>query len=124
MQFERTNDLDSDALNAITSVIGRDEVECLLKDLLASVEHGLRDMEVALREGNLNAVARAAHRLAGGCGSLGAITIQDCLRQVEWAADAGDRQACKRLMGELPHMALRLRRAVAGRRAPDTVLAG
>lgn len=105
-------DLRTDTLDSISAVIGPAETRELLQSLVASMDGAFADMRAARAAENFPAIARAAHRLAGGCGSLGALRMQDALRQLEQAATALSALECDAGLARLPLLAGKLKLAV------------
>lgn len=115
------NDLKVETLDVIAQVIGPAETRELLQSLIDSMEPSLAEMRQAERAGDYAALARAAHRLAGGCGSLGAQRLQDTLRRLEKAGLAQASGQCHELLAQLPLMVGSLRLAVADYASADAL---
>jgi HPt (histidine-containing phosphotransfer) domain-containing protein len=107
------NDLRIETLDVISEVIGPADTRELLQSLVESMETSLSEMRRAEVDGDFTALARAAHRLAGGCGSLGAQQLQETLRRLEKAALEEAGTQCHLMLAKLPMMVSRLRLAVA-----------
>lgn len=115
------NDLEMETLAAISGVIGPQETRELLQSLVDSLETALADLRLTRGAENFPALARTAHRLAGGCGSLGAAQMQGALRDLEKAALAPSGALCDAVLARLPQLADRLRSAANHYAAAETV---
>lgn len=116
-------DLHTETLGMIAQVIGPAETRELLQSLVASFEPAFAAMGAARKAGDFAALARAAHRLAGGCGSLGAQQMQEALRELEKAALMQAAETCDVGLARLPVLAANLRHAADEYAAAD-VMAG
>ncbi len=106
-------DLQIETLAMISEVIGPTETRELLQSLVDSFEPAFGEMSLACKSGDFVALARAAHRLAGGCGSLGAMQMQAALRDIESAALAESAHVCEAGLRRLLSLADKLRSAAA-----------
>jgi len=77
------------------------------RDTAVSTE---REMSTASRNGDLPALAAAAHKLKGAAQTVGAIDVGTAAANLEQAGKAGDRTRCREGLGPL---AAELRRALA-----------
>jgi signal transduction histidine kinase/DNA-binding response OmpR family regulator len=79
--------------------------EAARRDVLAkfglSASQSRRDIETAMAEGDLAALAAAAHRLRGSALAVGARALSDAATTLERAAKAGDRASCQDGLGPL-----------------------
>lgn len=101
--------IDARVLSPIIEVLGRDEAFGLLRDLVTAATQALPQMQIALREGHISELARLAHKLAGSCGSLGAVELQAALRALERASKGDDADAMAAAMQALPALVGALR---------------
>jgi len=85
--------------------LGDDEaaVRSLLAEFLANARDNARDVEAALSEGDMSALAFAVHKLKGGALSIGAHELQRLAAALEVAARRGDDAACRHMLGTLAH---------------------
>jgi HPt (histidine-containing phosphotransfer) domain-containing protein len=114
-------DLQAETLGMIMQVIGPDETSELLQSLVASIQPALTEMNAARRAGDFASLARSAHRLAGGCGSLGALAMQDALRTLERAALQQSGTQCDADLARMQALYEKLRHAVAEYSSADMV---
>jgi HPt (histidine-containing phosphotransfer) domain-containing protein len=66
-----------------------DIIREVLTMFLADAPERLGAIDQAMQSGNTEALQRAAHALKGGAGSIGALALQACCRELEEAAKAG-----------------------------------
>lgn len=107
-----TENLHSETLDMISQVIGPEETRVLLQSLVASLPPAQASMGAAWKARDFQALARAAHRLAGGCGSLGAQQMQLALLRLEKAAQQEAAETCEAVLVQLPVLAAQLRQSV------------
>ena len=96
--------------------IGDDEAarRDLLRKFAAPALESRQDVEAAMTEGDLPALAAAAHRLKGSALAVGARALADAAGILERTARAGDRAACQDSLGPLAVEVQRARAEVDG----------
>ena len=96
--------------------IGDDEAarRDLLRKFAATALESRQDVEAAMTEGDLPALAAAAHRLKGSALAVGARALADAAGILERTARAGDRAACQDSLGPLAVEVQRARAEVDG----------
>ena len=78
--------LDLEVIDRLRELGGEDQPELvfdLIRLFLTDAHDRLAEMRRALREGDLDAIARIAHTLKGSSGSLGAVQLAEVCREVE-----------------------------------------
>lgn len=75
--------LDDGAMSDWCSDIDRDDVLAILARVPGECRRNIAEIERALAEGNLEASKRAAHRLKGMAGNLGAVRLAQAARDIE-----------------------------------------
>lgn len=114
-------DLHTETLDMISQVIGPTETRELLQSLVDSFDPAFAAMGAACKAGDFLGLARAAHRLAGGCGSLGAQQMQQALQALEKAAHQQAAETCHAELARLPVLAGHLRQAASEYAAADVM---
>jgi HPt (histidine-containing phosphotransfer) domain-containing protein len=84
----------------------------IVRLFLDQLEPQAEQIEAAAGRGELDSLARAAHRMKSSSATLGAIALADVLGQLEATARRDDAQACLVLAGELAATVLRARAAL------------
>ena len=97
--------LSASQLQGLAATIGAETLRTLFTKMLGRVATDCATMEAGLRRAEAAAVADAAHRLAGLCGSLGAPRLSETARAIETAAQERRLATCDPLLGELRHLA-------------------
>ncbi|HUR18958.1 MAG TPA: response regulator [Acidimicrobiales bacterium] len=69
---------------------GRAVVDTLVRSYLTSAEDGMRELSTAIEAGDLESVARVAHRLRGSSGAVGAVGVAKAFALLERAGKSGD----------------------------------
>jgi HPt (histidine-containing phosphotransfer) domain-containing protein len=111
-EFTTARDLDPSSLQAIAKVLGEAETGALLLSLIEGLEAALGPMRQALEAGDLTVLGRLAHKHAGGCGSLGAMNLQDRLRRIERLSQQSQRSSCEAELAAMPGLVEQLKAAV------------
>ena len=78
-----------------------DELDRLATGFLEASEETLARLALSVDDGDLDAVARAGHDLAGSSASFGATRLSAVARKVQGAAEAGDASDARAMLPEL-----------------------
>jgi HPt (histidine-containing phosphotransfer) domain-containing protein len=82
--------LDEGAMSDWCSDIDRDDVLAILARVPDECRRNIAEIERALAEGSLEASKRAAHRLKGMAGNLGAVRLAQTARDIELKSQSLD----------------------------------
>ncbi len=82
-------------------------VDMVLDEFLNQVPHDTAEMERGMASGNLVAVGKAAHRLKGTAGTIGASKLHPLCAAVEQACKNGNAEEAATLYVQLKEEALR-----------------
>ena len=82
--------LDEGAMSDWCSDIDRDDVLAILARVPDECRRNIAEIERALAEGSLEASKRAAHRLKGMAGNLGAVRLAQTARDIELTSQSLD----------------------------------
>jgi HPt (histidine-containing phosphotransfer) domain-containing protein len=82
--------LDDGAMNDWCSDIDQDDVLAILARVPDECRRNIAEIEQALAEGSLEATKRAAHRLKGMAGNLGAVRLAQTARDIELKSESLD----------------------------------
>lgn len=82
--------LDDGAMNDWCSDIDQDDVLAILARVPDECRKNIAEIERALAEGSLEATKRAAHRLKGMAGNLGAVRLAQTARDIELKSESLD----------------------------------
>lgn len=82
--------LDDGAMNDWCSDIDQDDVLAILARVPDECRRNIAEIERALAEGSLEATKRAAHRLKGMAGNLGAVRLAQTARDIELKSESLD----------------------------------
>ncbi len=93
----------------------RAEAASLVAGWLEVSEAALARMRRLARAGDLTALRREAHDLAGSAGTVGATGLSDRARRLEHACEDADAEEARRLAGLVEAEALRARAALRAR---------
>jgi len=91
------------------------EARTLLGEFLSSTGEDLAVADAARNAGDLDALARQAHKVKGASRMVGALELAQCAEALELAARAADWRAAPPLAADMATAAERLRRHVAAR---------
>jgi HPt (histidine-containing phosphotransfer) domain-containing protein len=86
---EPTFKVDTTTLVEVLQAVGADEVDGFVKSVIADIEHVIGHLETCDGADELDALAREAHHLSGGCRAMGLVSVGAVSARIE--ADARQR---------------------------------
>ena len=113
-QFDHPPPLDASIVDGLTRGNAAD-ARVLLGDFLSSTGEDLAVADAARDAGDLDTLARQAHKVKGASRMVGALELAQCAEALELAARAADWHAAPPLAADMATAAERLRRHVAAR---------
>jgi HPt (histidine-containing phosphotransfer) domain-containing protein len=113
-QLDHPPPLDPSVVDGLTRGNAAD-ARTLLGDFLSSTGEDLAVADAARDAGDLDALARQAHKVKGASRIIGALELAQCAEALEQAARAADWRAAPPLAADMATAAERLRRHVAAR---------
>lgn len=87
--------LDERAMSDWCTDIDKDDVLAILASVPDECRRNIAEIERAIAEGSLAASKRAAHRLKGMAGNLGAARLAQSARDIELKSESIDDVACR-----------------------------
>jgi HPt (histidine-containing phosphotransfer) domain-containing protein len=105
--------LDTAIIDEMRETLGDEIYRGFVHRMLAEVAETTRSLENQLAAGDLEALARAAHRTAGSAAGIGAKALHALLKDIENAArDPSSAKILPRLVADIPARAEETRKAL------------
>ncbi len=104
--------IDRSALARLLDDVGLENADMLLDAFLEELEGQAQALEAAAGEGQLEAMARAAHQIKGSAATLGAVRLGRLAATIEDAARANDAAAAGAAMADFSGLAQASRQAL------------
>jgi HPt (histidine-containing phosphotransfer) domain-containing protein len=105
--------VDRGALAALQEDVGgAGALARIVRLFLEQLDPQTEQIEQAARAGELESLARTAHRMKSSSATLGATTLADVLNQLEAAGREGDPETCRALTASLVTAVARARKAL------------